>query len=98
MDVEHNDSETGSPVEMPETIAVEEQSVIAPEQAADSLSQFTYSIRHRIIRPFPNGPFEGRLRLAVGEYIVSATTMDDVISAMTVKADSLIANGYKVQA
>lgn len=97
MENEMDDSETVVPVEIPEPTAAEAPAIVAPEKAADSLSQFTYSIRHRMIRPFTNGPFEGRLRLAVGEYIVSATTMNDVVAAMTVKADALIVNGYKTQ-
>ena len=97
MSTEPDHSETVEQTETPEIDASPESGIVAPEKASDSLSQFTYSIRHRTIRPFTNGPFEGRLRLGTGEYIVSATTMNDVICAMTVKADSLIANGYKTQ-
>ena len=61
------------------------------------LDQFSYSIRHRVEKPFVNGEYEGRLRLAVGEYIVSSATLDGVLAQMTVKADSLITNGSKVQ-
>ena len=61
------------------------------------LDQFSYSIRHRVERPFGNGDYEGRLRLAVGEYIVSSSTLDDVVAQMTVKADSLMSNGSKAQ-
>jgi flavoprotein len=77
---------------VPESVVIEE--VVQP---AGSLEQFTYSVRHRTARPFASGPYEGRIRLGTYEFIVSSTTLDDLITKMTVKADSLIANGYKTQ-
>ena len=80
-----------------EEIASTESEVIDSVIEQNPLDQFSYSIRHRVERPFVNGDYEGRLRLAVGEYIVSSATLDDVVAQMTVKADSLMANGSKVQ-
>lgn len=80
-----------------EEIAATESELIDSAIEQSPLDQFSYSIRHRVENPFVNGEYEGRLRLAVGEYIVSSATLDDVIAQMTVKADSLITNGSKVQ-
>lgn len=81
-----------------EPVLVDEETAKEIAAIANPLDQFTYSIRHRIERTFTHGEFEGRLRLAAGEYIVSATTLDDVLALMTVKADSLMVNGVRVQA
>jgi hypothetical protein len=100
-----NDDSTNQQVPTMSETSITELTAVEPvveiqetPQATASLDQFTFSIRHRTSSPFAHGNFEGRLKLAAGEYIVSSTTLADVISAMTVKADSLIANGYKVQA
>lgn len=69
-------------------ISQESNAELEVEQS--NLDHFSYSIRHRVNRPFAHGEFEGRLKLAVGEYIVSGTTLSDVITQMIVKADELM--------
>lgn len=99
---EINEAEPRQPSLMETRDLLDGTSVVAAAETAapTSLDQFTYSIRHRpefVNKPFANGNIEGRMKLGTHEYIVSTTTLDDLVTQMTVKADSLLANGYKVQ-
>lgn len=57
----------------------------------ESLLQFSYVVRYRVGKDFAAGPYEGRLKLELGEYVCSGKTQADVESQLAAKAVAVLA-------
>jgi len=57
----------------------------------ESLLQFSHVIRYRVGKDFAAGPYEGRLKLELGDFVCSGKTQADVESQLAAKAVAVLA-------